>query len=197
MLTSLETWPSPSPWSRTGCAAGLQREAAAATSARSRRTPFSALATSPPDKVRHSSKGRREIGALCLHFDALCPRADTPVGYSGDIPGDIPRGHTPAANIPGADIQRALRQALSVKLARLVDMGQHREALLQGCILGHAHLRTQIVASTFDCGACTTLNLGVTHERCRLIGLARQVPINPGIAVLSFFRTRSREDDAI
>ena len=89
MLTSLETWPSPSPWSRTGCAARLQREAAAATSARGRRTPFSALTTSPPDKVRHSSKGRREIGALCPHIDALCPggysRGILQWGYSSGI----------------------------------------------------------------------------------------------------------------
>lgn len=112
MLTSLETWQSPSPWSKTGCAAGLQHEAAAATSARSRRTSFSALRTSLPDKVRHSSKDRREIGALRPNIDALCPRADipggcTPIprlqvrtlsagGYSGDIPEDIqgtlPRG---------------------------------------------------------------------------------------------------------
>ena len=97
MLISLETWPSPSPWSKTGCAAGLQREAAAATSARGRRTPFSALTTSPPDKVRHSSKDRREIGALRPNIDALCPRADTPVGYFGgifraDTPGGYSRG---------------------------------------------------------------------------------------------------------
>ena len=98
MLISLETSQSPSPWSRTGCAAGLQREAAAATSARSRRTPFSALTTSPPDKVRHSSKGRREIGALCPRIDALCPggysRGNTPVGYSEGIF---------RADTPGAD----------------------------------------------------------------------------------------------
>ena len=100
MLISLETWPSPSPWSRTGCAARLQREAAAATSARGRRTPFSALTTSPPDKVRHSSKDRREIGALCPRIDALCPRADTPGGntpggYSGGIfRGDISGGYS-------------------------------------------------------------------------------------------------------
>ena len=100
MLISLETSPSPSPWSRTGCAAGLQREAAAATSARGRRTPFSALTTSPPDKVRHSSKGRREIGALCPHIDALCPggysRGNTPVGYSEGIF----RADTPGAENP-------------------------------------------------------------------------------------------------
>ena len=100
MLISLETSPSPSPWSRTGCAAGLQREAAAATSARGRRTPFSASATSPSDKVRHSSKGRREIGALCPHIDALCPggysRGNTPVGYSEGIF----RADTPGAENP-------------------------------------------------------------------------------------------------
>ena len=98
MLISLETWQSPSPWSKTGCAAGLQREAAAATSARGRRTPFSALTTSPPDKVRHSSKGRREIGASCPRIDALCPggysRGNTPVGYSEGIF---------RADTPGAD----------------------------------------------------------------------------------------------
>ena len=104
MLISLETSPSPSPWSRSGCAAGLQREAAAATSAQSRRTSFSALATSPPDKVRHSSKDRREIGALCPHIDALCPRADTPGGeYSRRIlRADIPEGIF-RADTPGAD----------------------------------------------------------------------------------------------
>ena len=79
MLISLETLPSQSPWSRTGCARlRLQREAAAATSARSRRTSFSALMTSPSDKVRHSSKDRREIGALRPNIDALCPRTDIP-----------------------------------------------------------------------------------------------------------------------
>lgn len=113
MSISLETSPSQSPWSKTGCARlRLQHEAAAATSARGRRTPFSASATSPSDKVRHSSKDRREIGALRPNIDALCPRADipggcTPIprlqvrtlsagGYSGDIPEDIqgtlPRG---------------------------------------------------------------------------------------------------------
>ena len=81
MSISLETWPSQSPWSKTGCARlRLQHEAAAATSARGRRTPFSASATSPSDKVRHSSKGRREIGALRPNIDALCPRADIPGG---------------------------------------------------------------------------------------------------------------------
>ena len=103
MLISLETSPSPSPWSRSGCAAGLQREAAAATSARSRRTSFSALRTSPSDKVRHSSKGRREIGALCPHIDALCPRADTPGGI---LQADIPVGYSEGifrGDISGAD----------------------------------------------------------------------------------------------
>ena len=105
MLTSLETWPSPSPWSKTGCAQlRLQREAAAATSARSRRTSFSALRTSLPDKVRHSSKDRREIGALCPHIDALCPRADTPGG--GILQADTPVGYSSGifrADTPGAD----------------------------------------------------------------------------------------------
>ena len=98
MSISLETSPSQSPWSKTGCARlRLQHEAAAATSARGRRTPFSASATSPSDKVRHSSKDRREIGALRPNIDALCPRADTPVGYFGgifraDTPGGYSRG---------------------------------------------------------------------------------------------------------
>ena len=98
MLISLETSPSQSPWSRTGCALRLQREAPAATSARGRRTPFSASGASPPDKVRHSSKDRREIDALCPNIDALCPggysRGNTPVGYSEGIF---------RADTPGAD----------------------------------------------------------------------------------------------
>ena len=93
MLISLETSPSQSPWSRTGCARlRLQREAAAATSARGRRTPFSAAATSPSDKVRHSSKDRREIGALRPNIDALCPRADIPGIFRRIFQGNLPRG---------------------------------------------------------------------------------------------------------
>ena len=37
---------------------------------------------SPADKVRHSSKDRREIAALRPNIDALYPRTDIPGGHS-------------------------------------------------------------------------------------------------------------------
>ena len=76
-------------------------------------------------------------------------------------------------------------------------MSEHRKALLQCRVLGHAHLRAQIGTSTFDRSLCTALNFCVTHERCRLINLSGQVPINPRIAVLSFLGSCTREDDTI
>ena len=76
-------------------------------------------------------------------------------------------------------------------------MGQHRKTFLQGCILGNAHLRAQIIASTFDRDLCAALNFCVAHQRCRFIALAGQVPINPRIAVLSFLGTCTGEDNTI
>ena len=84
-----------------------------------------------------------------------------------------------------------------LKIARLVDVGQHRKAFFQACVLGHAHLRAQIVASTFDRSLRAALNFCVAHQRCRFIDLAGQVPINPRIAVLSFLGTCTGEDDTI
>ena len=51
-----------------------------------------------------------------------------------------------------------------LQIARLVDMSEHRKALLQGRILRHAHLRAQIGASSFDRSMCAALNFCVTHQ---------------------------------
>ena len=86
---------------------------------------------------------------------------------------------------------------LPLEVAGPVDTLQHREALLEGCTLGDAHLRPEILDPARDGGLRSASDLHLAHEGRRLVGLSRQVPINPRVAVLRLLRASTREDDAV
>ena len=76
--------------------------------------------------------------------------------------------------------------------------GRHPHAhKIQGGILGHAHLGTEVVGTALDGSLGTASDLSLVHERGRLVRLRGQVTVDPGVAVLGFLRACARENDAI
>ena len=104
-----------------------------------------------------------------------------------------------AGRLPHAHKMRERRPAtlLLAETAGPVDVGQHGQTLLEGCVLGDAYLRAKVLGSTLDGGLCAAGDLGLVHERGRFVGLRGQVPVDPGVSVLGFLRACAREDDAV
>ena len=105
-----------------------------------------------------------------------------------------------AGHLPHAHKMRERCPATTPSLAEAagpVDVGQHGQALLEGRVLGDADLRAEVLGSALDGGLCTASDLGLVHERGRLVGLRGQVSVDPGVAVLGFLRACAREDDAV